>query len=430
MLVPFLDVLTRWTDVRTHAPLIFTFPPPLDSSASADALTLDPEFVAAEFAQIDLDRIHDAGYDHDRRSILSARFTPPSRRRVQESNIASSRCDIITTDRFDNDMESIVGPEFGNSDADSVLTGHFDSDRESILTAKFGNDRDSIMTARYDNDTDSVMTGRFSTYADSVFTGRFSYDEYSLQQSQSPQPSSPSPPLRATTPYQPGPLGMNSIGTEWSFQTAESEQVESSLFTLPSTGISSAPARLTTFPAGVSHPDGGHYISAKQLMAGSSDYVVVDKSRISAFSPRGNSRASGNGHFNTSPQPGGNGSLARLRTVQQVNMLPNQNIEMDLRTLNLHLHARVAEILACAEAMWEWVQAFQHREQDKARGRVVAETRKPDETGATMYPPIGDVSQRLGPDVKRELLGMNRERFDELLAWFRLCVPFHDASPS
>lgn len=39
--------------------------------------------------------------------------------------------------------------------------------------------------------------------------------------------------------------------------------------------------------------------------------------------------------------------------------LPNPQMRFDLRTLNLHLALRTAEVLACTEAMWEWVEAYQ-----------------------------------------------------------------------
>jgi hypothetical protein len=37
------------------------------------------------------------------------------------------------------------------------------------------------------------------------------------------------------------------------------------------------------------------------------------------------------------------------------NTLPNQRLKFDLQSLNLHLSMRITAVLACAEAMWEWV---------------------------------------------------------------------------
>jgi hypothetical protein len=51
--------------------------------------------------------------------------------------------------------------------------------------------------------------------------------------------------------------------------------------------------------------------------------------------------------------------------------LPNTTFRLDLRTLNLHLALRTSEILACAEAMWEWVLEFQaQRAKRKGSGRL------------------------------------------------------------
>lgn len=52
--------------------------------------------------------------------------------------------------------------------------------------------------------------------------------------------------------------------------------------------------------------------------------------------------------------------------------LPNSTLRMDVRTLNLHLALRTLEILACAEAMWEWVlesQAGEPNEKENNRLR-------------------------------------------------------------
>ena len=53
----------------------------------------------------------------------------------------------------------------------------------------------------------------------------------------------------------------------------------------------------------------------------------------------------------------------------QLSALPNKKAEVDVRSLNLHLRARVVEILGCSEAMWGWVKEFQGRELEKERKR-------------------------------------------------------------
>lgn len=60
-----------------------------------------------------------------------------------------------------------------------------------------------------------------------------------------------------------------------------------------------------------------------------------------------------------------------------LNAFPNQGTEIDVRSLNLHLRVRVVEILGCSEAMWEWVREFQHRELEKEKKKRKEEKPKP-----------------------------------------------------
>ena len=65
---------------------------------------------------------------------------------------------------------------------------------------------------------------------------------------------------------------------------------------------------------------------------------------------------------------------AQRQTKTQVNVpsVPGRALEIDLRSLHMHLSTRVSETLACAEAMWEWVVAEQQRhaaERASGRGR-------------------------------------------------------------
>lgn len=39
--------------------------------------------------------------------------------------------------------------------------------------------------------------------------------------------------------------------------------------------------------------------------------------------------------------------------------MPNPVLNIDLRTLNMHLYLRTMDILACSEPMWEWVMQYQ-----------------------------------------------------------------------
>ncbi|KAI0036507.1 hypothetical protein K488DRAFT_81951 [Vararia minispora EC-137] len=81
-----------------------------------------------------------------------------------------------------------------------------------------------------------------------------------------------------------------------------------------------------------------------------------------------------------------------------VNRLPNKTLAFDLQSLNLHLSTRVTEIIACREAMWEWV----GRWRETRRGRRGRERER--EPGP------------FGP----ELLEMTRADFDALLRRFEM----------
>jgi hypothetical protein len=112
-----------------------------------------------------------------------------------------------------------------------------------------------------------------------------------------------------------------------------------------------------------------------------------------------------------SPQVAGDDVDAASR----LNTLPNQRLKFDLQSLNLHLSTRVTEILACAEAMWEWICDYQdtqrlprgqqphiHKDHSQLRN---AHT----ERGGT-------------PRFSAELIGMSRAELDVLLTRFELCV--------
>jgi hypothetical protein len=99
----------------------------------------------------------------------------------------------------------------------------------------------------------------------------------------------------------------------------------------------------------------------------------------------------------------------------RLNTLPNQRLKFDLQSLNLHLSTRVTEILACAEAMWEWICEYQdtqrsprgqqphmHKEHSQLRNAHL-------ERGGTHR-------------FSTELIGMSRAEFDVLLTRFELCV--------
>lgn len=70
-------------------------------------------------------------------------------------------------------------------------------------------------------------------------------------------------------------------------------------------------------------------------------------------------------------------SLDVSTSTQIRTRLPNPALDVDLRSLNLHLALRVKEIVTCAEAMWDWVEEFQMngRRRDGVYARILELTR-------------------------------------------------------
>jgi len=98
--------------------------------------------------------------------------------------------------------------------------------------------------------------------------------------------------------------------------------------------------------------------------------------------------------------------------------LPNTTLRLDLRTLNLHLAARTSEILACAEAMWEWVLEFQaenRKRKEDSRLRSGSVDRSPSTLRALQ------AGQPEDP-IMTAIAELTRADFDGLLTQFNLYV--------
>jgi hypothetical protein len=187
------------------------------------------------------------------------------------------------------------------------------------------------------------------------------------------------------------------------------------------------------------------WVHTRDLIHHSADkFISLDESRSSAFSP--SSQASfpafpylreqnhggvpgwgvGNPTYDRGdgvvehPQDARTGALtnayaaaaaAAAQTHRRLNRLPNKRLDLDVRSLNLHLFLRVREVLACAETMWEWVMDYQKRTRAKfsAVGRSRSlQQQQPPHTG-------------LDP-VRARISRLTRRDFDELLRRFELCV--------
>jgi len=107
-----------------------------------------------------------------------------------------------------------------------------------------------------------------------------------------------------------------------------------------------------------------------------------------------------------------------------LNMLPNQWLKFNLQSLNLHLSTCVTEILAYAEAMWEWVCKFQdsqwpHHGQQPYMYREHSLLH-------SIHP-----GERVGVNrFNNKLIGLLRAKFDMLLDRFELCMPCSSSSES
>jgi hypothetical protein len=117
--------------------------------------------------------------------------------------------------------------------------------------------------------------------------------------------------------------------------------------------------------------------------------------------------------------------------------LPNTTLQIDLRTLNLHLALRTLEILACAEAMWEWVLEFQvEQAKEKENGRLrsgsVGGSLQPSKGGQPMDPPMVVIAELTRPEFDGLLTQFNldmRDQFalgsalEERFAWSVVPMP-------
>ena len=100
--------------------------------------------------------------------------------------------------------------------------------------------------------------------------------------------------------------------------------------------------------------------------------------------------------------------------------LPNRTLRVDLRTLNFHLALRTSEILACSEAMWEWVVEFREtklKEKQNVRSRSGSVNGL---NGSASVP-----RNKQPPDPVQDVIeGLTRADFDGLLNQFNLYVIF------
>ncbi|KAG6857164.1 hypothetical protein H0H87_008734 [Tephrocybe sp. NHM501043] len=149
------------------------------------------------------------------------------------------------------------------------------------------------------------------------------------------------------------------------------------------------------------------YVGVHSLIRHSSPYITIDESRASALSP------SIKGMFP---------DIASSR-LQRRYLLPNTTMHLDLKTLNLHLALRAAEIVACSESMWELVLERKAREakEREASGTPVRAHRSG--SGSIEMPrrsTVSTVNSRDSDTFDNAILDLTREEFDGLICKFEM----------
>lgn len=210
--------------------------------------------------------------------------------------------------------------------------------------------------------------------------------------------------------------------------------------------------RLSSQTASTLHPsqsndsmsEESRFLSMRSLIRGVSPYVSLDGDRLAAFSPSPKATfaspsrsstilATETSLFVPSNRDAANGpaigdsstSKSRLPTTLK-NRLPNATLNIDLRSLNLHLAIRTSEILACSESMWEWVLTYQKEvraqkaeQQAKSAPRARSGSLPVDEPPKKQSSLFGTIRAEK-PTLKSLIYDLTREDFDNLLGRFEM----------
>ncbi|KAJ6585074.1 hypothetical protein B0H19DRAFT_1108040 [Mycena capillaripes] len=255
------------------------------------------------------------------------------------------------------------------------------------------------------------------------------------------------PPLQLTFPppaSQPPPVEDTSSSDESDSDDARNAIVPSprrrlSLrSSIPSSILGSTPSspRSNTF----SDLDEHRFVNTRDLIKRESRYISLDDARMSAYSPSTRSsfpamsplKAPSGLPAIDAPVAPGSEANARGGNMHPnpsakvgLNRLPNSTFNIDVRSLNMHLALRTAEIIACAESMWEWVVSYQTSSR-VAAGRLRAGSL------ASEVPPRASriLPSRPDPETdafKSAVIDLTREDFDSLLVRFELDMRDHMA---
>ncbi|KAJ7134713.1 hypothetical protein C8R44DRAFT_849205 [Mycena epipterygia] len=204
-------------------------------------------------------------------------------------------------------------------------------------------------------------------------------------------------------------------------------------------GTAPGTPRSPTFGGDEPSADEHRWVNMSGLLKRESRYISLDDARMSAFSP-----ATRSSFPALSPvrglsglpavEPPASGSLLKTggdaaggKPQINKNRLPNATLNIDVRSLNMHLALRTAEILACSESMWEWVVSYQtsfHAERAAGRPRAgsLASELSPRASRLTALPSNPEMDA-----FKTAVLDLSREDFDGLLVKFEMDMREHMA---
>ncbi|KAJ4491492.1 hypothetical protein C8J55DRAFT_504342 [Lentinula edodes] len=268
-----------------------------------------------------------------------------------------------------------------------------------------------------------------------------------VEQSRSNGPD-PDPDEDAQDAIRPSPLSAGTVHTARGRSMSNASNVSSRLTSSPTPS-----SARTAYFEGL--PD--HWINMRQIVKRESPYVIYDGSRLSALSP--STRASilsssikqpTSSSLAPSTASARTGSMkeedsaAADRSYSEIDpprgthdmfsprphnpdhdvrfRLPNTTMNIDLRSLNLHLALRVTEILACSETMWEWVLDYQEQARNK-KNIQEKKTRARSRSIGPIRPPSRD--QPSEPEssearLKTALTELTRETYEDMLRRFYL----------
>ena len=109
----------------------------------------------------------------------------------------------------------------------------------------------------------------------------------------------------------------------------------------------------------------------------------------------------------------------------KVNRLPNKKMDFDVGSLNLHLALKVNEVIACSEAMWDYVLDYQKKHQPPPPQPRYYHPPVPYATTLDHYSKRTPLPQKsTEPDAEEPfhtaLMQMTRAKFNIMLEWFEL----------